>query len=280
MVGTEHTLSVRSNTSNGQCVVVPRVRKHNSTESCNNCAENQCMNGRVGIMNQYQYSQPYRKKSNSGCGRVAIFGGGCVVVLLLGFVGLLVAGGLLWDRGTEAGGNVVSNWVSEQIGTDISDRVDAVEGIDLALPEAREFDDSESYMDFLESYHKEFAASMQRVGELVSDPKMRDDEWSGQLAQEIALIRYLEEEAHQVTPPADMNEAHGHWTEGMGEYRRAMDKTASALDNASLSDLAEGIGALSSATRSYVQMGQILDDMGVLEDRETIRKLQEAQPEQ
>jgi hypothetical protein len=231
-------------------------------------------------MDRYQYSQPYRQKSNSGCGKVAMVGGGCIVVLLLGFVGLLVTGGLLWDRGTEAGGNVVSNWVSQQIGTDISDRADAVEDLAFSLPEAREFDDSESYMDFLKSYHQEFAASMQRVGELVSDPQMRDEDWSSQLAQEIALIRHLEEEAQQVSPPPDMQEAHGHWIEGMGEYRRAVDKTASALDNASLSDLAEGVGALSSATRSYIQMGQILDDMGVLDDQETIRKLREAHPEQ
>jgi hypothetical protein len=193
---------------------------------------------------------------------------------------MLVAGGLFWDRGTEAGGNFVSNWVSEQIGTDISDRADAVQDVTVNLPDARDFDNNDAYIEFMKSYHQEFAASMQRVGDLVSDPRMRDDDWTDRLAGEIAVIRHLEQEATQVSPPPDMQEAHDHWVTGMGEYRRAVDTTASALDNASLSDLAEGIGALSSATQSYIQMGQILDDMGVLEDSETIQNLRESQPQQ
>lgn len=231
-------------------------------------------------MYQQRYSEPYRQKSSSGCGKFALIGGGCLVVLLIGFVGMLIAGGLLWDRGTEAGGNFVSNWVSEQIGTDISDRADAVDNVSSELPDAREFDNREDYLSFLDSYNKEFVASMERVAELVSSPQLQDDQWADDVAQEIALIRHLEEEARDVTPPEDLQPAHDHWLTGMSEYRRAVDTTASALDNASISELGEGIGALSSATQSYAQMARSLDDMGVLDDLETIEDLNEAHPEQ
>jgi hypothetical protein len=232
------------------------------------------------FMNQYQYSQPYRKKSNSGCGRVAVIGGGCVVVLLLGFVGILVTGGLLWDRGTEAGGNFVSNWVSEQIGTDISARADAVAHVSADLPDARVFHEREEYLAFLDSYNREFARSMERVANLVSSPQLQNDEWANEVATEIALIRHIENEARHATPPEELSPAHEHWVSGMEDYRRAIDTAASALDNASISELGEGIGALSSATQSYIQMARELEDLGVIEDLHTIEELKDAHPEQ
>jgi hypothetical protein len=234
----------------------------------------------MGAMYQNQFSTRRQQRSASGCGRIAMFGGGCIVILLLGFVGLIVAGGFLWDRGTEAGGNFVSNWLSDQIATDISERVDAVEHVHSDLPEPRHFDNRDEYLHFLESYNREFAGAMERVAELVRRPELRDDDWADHVAREIALVRQLESNAREANPPAELETAHGHWTHGMGEYRRAIDATANAVDNLSISEFGEAVGALSAATQSYLAMAQSLDDMGALEDLQTIEELRQIEQTQ
>jgi hypothetical protein len=204
-----------------------------------------------------------------------MFGGGCVVIVFLGFIGLLVAGGLFWDRGTEAGTNFASNWVAEQFGSDISDRADAVTEVSSDLPEAREFNDRDSYLEFLDSYHREFATTMESVAELLRNPQIQNEEWQDDMAQQIAVIRHLDAEAREVTPPPDLEDAHDNWVNGMGEYRRAVDTTASAVDNVSPSQLVEAIGALNSATQFYVETARSLDDIGALDELETLENLQE-----
>lgn len=224
-------------------------------------------------MNQYQYGRQNRQRSGGGCGKIALIGGGCLLVVILGFVGLLIVGGFFWDRGTEAGGNLVSDWVSDQIGTDIEDRANAIDDVTADLPEAREFDDRDSYLEFLDSYNREFVASMERIARLVQNPQLRNDAWADDVAREIALIRHLEDEARDVTPPEEFSEAHQHWVTGMDEYRKAIDSTASALDNVSPNQLADAISSLNSATQSYISMAESLDEMGALEDMETIEEL-------
>ena len=226
-------------------------------------------------MNQPSYYPQNQQRSGGGCGRLALIGGGCIVVVILGFVAVIVAGSLFWDRGVEMGENAVSSWVSDQFGTDISERAESVDEVSSDLPEARSFEDRDSYMEFLDSYHREFAASMERVGELVQNPQLRDEAWQDELAQEIAVIRHLEEEARSVEPPADFQEAHDHWVTGMGEYRQATDSAASAMDDLSPARFAEAIGSLSMATRSYIQMAENLDQMGALDDLREMEELRE-----
>jgi hypothetical protein len=223
-------------------------------------------------MNQYGYQQR-RQQSGGGCGRIALFGGGCVLLLILGFVGIIVAAGLFWDRGTEAGGNLVSNWVTDQFGTDLSDRADAIEDVTADLPEARDFDDRDSYLEFLDSYNREFVAAMERVADLVRRPQLQDDDWQDSLAREIALIRHMESEASNITPPEDFQQAHEHWTTGMSEYRQAIDSTANAMDNVSPTQLGEAVGSLSMAVQSYISMAESLDQMGAMDDLQTIEEL-------
>lgn len=226
-------------------------------------------------MNQPSYYPQNEQRSGGGCGRLVLIGGGCIVVLILGFVGFIVAASLFWDRGVELGGNVVSDWATDQFGTDVSERAESVDEVGADLPEARSFEDRDSYLEFLDSYHREFAASMERVGELVQNPQLRDDEWQDDLAQEIAVIRHLEEEAQSVEPPADFQEAHDHWVTGMSEYRKATDSAAGAMDELSPARFAEAIGSLGMATESYVQMAENLDEMGALDDLREMEELRE-----
>jgi hypothetical protein len=226
-------------------------------------------------MNQYQQTYPQRSRSTSGCGKIAMIGGGCVVIMVIAFIGLLVAGGLLWDRGSEAGGNFVSNWISDRYGSDISDRADAIDDVTANLPEARDFDNQEDYLNFLESYNREFARAMQETADLLSRPQLQNDAWLDDVARQIAIVRQLESEARSVTPPAELQPAHDHWVDGMSEYRSAVDSAASALDNLSPSQLMESITSLNNATQSYIQMGRTLDDMGLLEDLQTMEQLRE-----
>ena len=226
-------------------------------------------------MSQPSYYPQHQQRSGGGCGRLALIGGGCIVVLILGFVGIIVAGSLFWDRGVEMGENAVSSWVSDQFGTDISDRAESVDEVSADLPEARSFQDRDSYLEFLDSYHREFAASMERVGELVQNPQLRDEAWQDELAQEIAVIRHLEDEAQGVEPPAEFEEAHQHWVNGMGEYRQATDSAASAMDDLSPTRFAEAIGSLSMATRSYIQMAENLNETGALDDLREMEELRE-----
>ncbi len=230
-------------------------------------------------MNQRHYGQQ-RRQSGGGCGKIALYGGGCIVILMLGFVGIIVAGSLFWDRGTEAGGNFVAGWVTDRFGTDISDRAESIEHVTSDLPEARQFDDRDSYLEFLESYHREFASAMERVAALVQRPQLQDDDWADDLAHEIAVIRHLESEARDVTPPEEFQQAHDHWVQGMGEYRQAIDSTASAIDNLSPTQLGEAVGSLSRATQSYISMAESLDEMGALDDLKTIEELRNIQHQQ
>ncbi|TVR68728.1 MAG: hypothetical protein EA415_15715 [Sphaerobacteraceae bacterium] len=231
-------------------------------------------------MNQRTYHQTQSRQSGGGCGRIAMIGGGCVAFVVVGFVVLIVAGSLFWDRGTEAGGNFVSSWLTDQFGTDISDRAASVDDFAEDLSEPQAFGDRESYLHFLEEYNREFAATMGRVADLVRRPQLQDDDWQDKLAREIAMVRHLEQEAGNATPPEEFETAHERWTTGMTEYRQAIDSTASALDSLSPSQLGEAVGSLSSATQSYIQMGEALDELGALEDLETIEKLRDLQHQQ
>lgn len=231
-------------------------------------------------MNQHQYRGPQRGQSGGGCGRIALIGGGCLAVVVVGFVVLIVAGSLFWDRGTEAGGNFVSSWISDQIGTDISQRADAVDDMTSDLPEARDFESRDDYLRFLDQYNYEFAAAMQRVADFVRNPQLQDDEWQDELAREIALVRHLEQEAHQATPPEEFATAHQQWTTGMTEYRQAIDSAADAMDNVSPTQLGEAIGLMSSAIQNYIQMAESLDELGALDDLESIEELRNLQQQQ
>ncbi len=226
-------------------------------------------------MNQSSYYQQSQRQSGGGCGRIALYGGGCLVVVLIGFVGIIVAGSLFWDRGVDAGGNLVSNWVSDQFGTDIGERADSADEVTADLPDARSFGDGDSYLEFLDAYHREFAASMERVAELVQNPQLRNDDWQDDLAREIAVIRHLEDEARDVDPPEDFQDAHEHWVTGMGEYRQAIDSTASAMDELSPTQFAEAIGSLTMATRSYIHMAENLEQMGALDELREMEELRE-----
>ncbi len=204
-----------------------------------------------------------------------MIGGGCVLVLILGFVGLLVAGGLLWDRGVDAGGNIVSNWVEDQIGTDISDRDDAEPTLSADLPEPRAFETRDEYLQFLDAYTREFGLTMENIAELLANPQLRDDDWQSEMAREIAAIRQVEEQARSAQPPDAFNDAHEQWSNGMGEYRRAVDSTANALDSASPSGLVDAIDALNNATRSFIEMGRMLEDIGALDELQQLEDLDE-----
>lgn len=231
-------------------------------------------------MNQHQYRQTQSRQSGGGCGRIALIGGGCAVFVVVGFIVLIVAGSLFWDRGTEAGGNFVSSWVSDQLGTDISQRVDAVDDLTSDLPEARDFDNRNDYLHFLDRHNAEFAAAMQRVADLVRRPQLQDDEWQDDLAREIALVRHLEQEAQRATPPEDFETAHQQWTTGMTEYRQAIDSTADAMDNLSPTQLGEAVGSMSSAIQTYIQMAESLDELGALDDLESLEELRNLQQQQ
>jgi hypothetical protein len=207
-------------------------------------------------------------------------GGGCVAFVVVGFVVLIIAGSLFWDRGTEAGGNFVSSWLTDQFGTDISQRVDAVDGVTADLPEAGHIEDRDSYLHFLDEYNREFVAAMERVAELVRRPQLQDDTWQDNLAAEIALVRHMEQEAQQVTPPEEFETAHQQWTSAMSEYRQAVDSTADAMDNISPTQLGEAVGSLSSAIQTYIEMGRTLDELGALDDLQTIEELRDLQHQQ
>jgi hypothetical protein len=228
-------------------------------------------------MNQRQYRQPRSRQSSGGCGRIAMIGGGCVAFVVVGFIVLIVAGSLFWDRGTEAGGNFASSWVSERFGTDISQRADSVEDLAADLPEARQFNSREEYLHFLDSYNAEFAAAMQRVADLVRSPQFQNDDWQDQLANEIALVRHMEQEVQQAAPPEEFETAHQQWTTGMSEYRQAIDSTADALDNLSSTQLGEAVGSMSSAIQTYIEMAESLDELGALDELESLEELRNLQ---
>lgn len=217
---------------------------------------------------------PRSAPGSGGCSRYLLIGGGCLAVLIIGLIGAFVVGGLLWDRGSEAGANWASDWVSDRFGTDISERADLAEETIEDLPEPENFNGTDGYVEFLKSHNREFANAMDELGRLLSRPQLNDDQWSDDVAEQIAVIRQLESQAQQAAPPDGMEETHQHWLEGMGEFRRATDMTARAMDDFSPSGLGDAVDAMNNATHSYVAMAETLRDQGVLDDLEPIEDLE------
>lgn len=174
---------------------------------------------------------------------------------------MILAAGLFWDRATVAGLNWATDWVVDRASSDISDRVADAEDSMSHLPEPRQFDSRAEYLDALNAYNREFLTAMGRISALLSNPRLQDDDWSEDVAEQIAVIRHLESRAEAMGPPNDTREVHEHWVSSVREYRRAMDSTASALDNLSPTELVEAIASMERATESYESMRRSLDEL-------------------
>ncbi|MFW6076045.1 MAG: hypothetical protein ACOC9Y_10650 [Chloroflexota bacterium] len=199
-----------------------------------------------------------------------LIGGGCLLILIIGLVGTLIAGGVIWDRATDEGSDWASDLVSEQLGNDISDRADDTEQVPESLPEPRSFSDEDAYVDFLRSHNQEAVSAVEELGSLLSSPQLNDDQWSDDVAGQIAVIRQVEERARQASPPDQLQSAHEDWTTAMQEFRRASDSTATALDEFDIGAIGEALDSMNRAARSYASMADSLREQGIVEDIESV----------
>lgn len=211
--------------------------------------------------------------SGRGCSRFLLIGGGCLLLLILGLVGTVIAGGMIWDRTTDAGGAWASNWISDRLGSDISERADEAQQVSDSLPEPRTFNDEDAYVDFLRSHNQEAVAAVEELGRLLSSPRLNDDQWADDVAGQVAVIRQLEEQARQATPPEHLQDAHEHWVTGMQELRRASDSAATALDEFNLGAIGEALDSMNHAASSYASMAENLREQGVVDEIETVDEL-------
>jgi hypothetical protein len=212
------------------------------------------------VNDQYQYRPQSQTQSGGGCGRVLILAGGCLVVVLIASVAVILAAGLIWDRGSEAGINWATNWAVDRASSDIGDRIgDDGEASD-GDREPRQIDDRDEYLDALETYNQEFLTAMEEIARLLSNPHLQDDDWSEAVAGQIREIRRIEADARAISPPPGMDQVHDAWVESLGESRRAMDLAAGALDELSPTRLVEALEAMDQATRSYESMVDSLNE--------------------
>lgn len=221
-------------------------------------------------MQPNRFNSGFRSTSGGGCSRFLLIGGGCLAVIVVGLICVVVGGGFLWDRSTEEGGNWASEWLSEQIGTDISDRAEEADQITGSLPEPASFDSEDEYLEFLRAHNREAVAAVEEIGRLLSNPRPNNDQWKDDVAQQVSVIRQLEEQVRQATPPGHLQDAHNHWVTGMEEFRRASDSTVDALDNFSPGSLGDALDAMNNAAQSYARMAETLREQGVVDQIETI----------
>ena len=211
-------------------------------------------------MNPHQFNPQTSRQSSSGCGRLALVGAGCIVILIVGLVGFVVAANILWDRGSEP----AVRWAFERaIGgsSDVSSRVEDADVSEFDIPDARSFDNRDEYIQAAEDYHREIGRAIEEIGRLLSDPDFQGDQWNDDLAQQLARIRHVRDQARDVEPPSELESVHEHWVNGVDGVTEAMNSVAEGLDDLSPSKLVEAFESLDQASRSYRSMTEALQEM-------------------
>jgi hypothetical protein len=194
-----------------------------------------------------------RESSGSGCGRIALFGAGCLVISIVSVIALVVAASVFWERGSEP----VVGWALDRaIGgsSDVSSRVDNIDVAVFEIPAARDFDNRDDYLSHVDQYNREIGQAIEQISRLLSSPQLQDEQWNDDLARELARIRNVRDQARQIDPPDDLQHVHQHWADGIDGVGSAFDSVAEALDDLSPSKLVEAVSSLESASRSYAEM--------------------------
>jgi hypothetical protein len=197
---------------------------------------------------------------SSGCLRGVLVAGGCILVLLVCVVGVTVFSGVLWDRGSEPTSRWLIGRIVDRAGSDVSDQVEsALPAIDSL--ETRRIESRSEYLDTLADYNVQFGRAMEQIARLLTNPRLQDEEWSNDVAAQIAEIRRIEAEARAIEPPEDMASIHQHWVDSLHEVSNSMESLASGLDNLSLTQVFASIEALERATRSFESMMREIDEI-------------------
>jgi hypothetical protein len=212
---------------------------------------------------QYYSPQPPPQQSSSGCGRLFLIFGGCLAVFVIGAVGLILAAGIFWDRGSEAGRDWAIGWIIDRSTSDVADPIPDARPATSDVTLTRRIETRQEYLDTLEMYNRQFADAMEGAGRLLSNPQLNDEQWKSDVAAQIAQIRRIEGEARAIDPPEEMAQVHEHWVDSLSEFNRAMDSLADGLDTLNPAQLFVAIDAMERATRSYESM---LHELEALEE--------------
>jgi len=96
---------------------------------------------------------------------------------------------------------------------------------------AQEITPSEqAYATTMIDLNKKVSEAFDELSELMANPRMGDDEWTINVAVQLATIRVLYEEAMEIDPPASMAHIHYKYVQGMKHYETATHLIAKGLD--------------------------------------------------
>jgi uncharacterized membrane protein YccC len=208
-------------------------------------------------VNPHQFNPQPQQKSGNGCAKALVIGGGCVGVFFVGIVIAIVASAFFWERSSTVG----ISWIQDQVRTDVSGQLRQIEEAGVIPVEQRRIDHQDEYLSFIEANHHEMAHSLENVVRLLANPRFRDDQWSSDVAAEIAAIRQIEAQARAIEPPDAMAETHGHYVDSLHEFNNAFNQAIQAIENMSVSNLTGAIESLERASRSYDEFVRQTDEL-------------------
>jgi micrococcal nuclease len=91
--------------------------------------------------------------------------------------------------------------------------------------------DEQAYALTVGAQASELQQSFQRFGELFQNPRIGEDDWTFQVATELAFWRASYNDAQQMTPPAAFADIHATYVQALSLYASAGDDIAYGIDN-------------------------------------------------
>jgi micrococcal nuclease len=104
-------------------------------------------------------------------------------------------------------------------------------------------------------------ASFQRFADLMQTPRIGQDDWTIQVAAELALWKQTYADAQQLTPPPVFADIHSVWLQALGLYASAADDIANGIDNLDIDLIYAAAAKLDQATALVEQATQMLEEI-------------------
>lgn len=118
-----------------------------------------------------------------------------------------------------------------------------------------------AYADTIVSQTSTVSDSMDTFGELISAPRIGQDDWTIQLAGVVVTWRFTQEEAEALTPPAAFAEVHESYLLGLTYLNLAGDDILAGIDNLDPVQLDQANANLQLATAQMAETTRLIDEI-------------------
>jgi hypothetical protein len=122
--------------------------------------------------------------------------------------------------------------------------------------------DEQAYAITIANHADILSETFTELAGLMANPQLGDDEWTLNVATQLAIIRLLYDEAIEVTPPSSMANIHQKYVQAMSHYEAATHLIAQGIDELDPS-------LIDQATEELLRGGQLINEATQLIDEFT-----------